>query len=249
MRENKKGKKVMKSGKIMNLRVLAVFLVMIGHSIILYDPSWGVINTTQSSQFLYYLKQWINLIQMPLFFSISGYLFYNTMQKQKYKAIIELVKDKAVRLLIPFIFFGIGCLLPIRFFIQYHNYQFSQILNYCIEILIGKDTGYLWFLPTLFFIFIFVYILEKYNKKLKKSWIWILLLIISVLARKLPSIFFIRLIATYLVWFYLGFLMNPFLKKNIKIKREKYIIGMVSLVLISILYVIVSDKIRFRLLY
>ena len=39
----------MKDNKIINIRALAIFLVVFGHSIILYEPSWGVYTTSNSS--------------------------------------------------------------------------------------------------------------------------------------------------------------------------------------------------------
>ena len=60
--------------RIENLR--AIVLVVFGHSIILYDTNWGFYTTNQTVVVLEILKHWINLIQMPLFFSLSGYLFF-----------------------------------------------------------------------------------------------------------------------------------------------------------------------------
>lgn len=54
--------------KIDNLRAIAILLVVLGHSIIIYDPNWGVITSDTECLPFFYLKQMINLIQMPLFF-------------------------------------------------------------------------------------------------------------------------------------------------------------------------------------
>ena len=201
----------------------------------------GVIKTEQSSEVLLYLKQWINIIQMPLYFSIAGYLFYNTMRKNKWKTISELIKNKFVRLLIPFFTFAIIWLLPIRFLIHYENYQWSYFFKYLFEILIGIDSGYLWFLPTLFFTFIIIFFIEKYNDKcnIKRIYILIFLLVISLIARKLPVIFFIRNIATYMVWFYLGFLLNS-LQIETKVRIKPYIkaISLLITIVISNIYII-----------
>lgn len=70
--------------KIENLRALAIILVVLGHSIIIYDSSWSTamgIDTAVSSPLLCWLKHCINLIQMPLFFSISGFCFYFSIKK------------------------------------------------------------------------------------------------------------------------------------------------------------------------
>ena len=51
---------------ITNVRALAIFLVVLGHSIILYSSVWGYYPTEQKSILLDNLKFLINGIQMPL---------------------------------------------------------------------------------------------------------------------------------------------------------------------------------------
>lgn len=60
--------------KIDNLRAIAILLVVLGHSIIIYDPNWGLITSDIECLPFFYLKQMINLIQMPLFFFNFGLL-------------------------------------------------------------------------------------------------------------------------------------------------------------------------------
>ena len=58
--------------KIENIRVLAIILVVLGHSIILYSPGWDLFETTRQAPLLSRLKRMIDLIQMPLFFRFQG---------------------------------------------------------------------------------------------------------------------------------------------------------------------------------
>ena len=98
--------------KLDNLRGLAILLVVFGHSIILYSNSWNLIQTSVHVPTLSYIKDIINLIQMPLFFSLSGYLFAYSKKKTNVPAFI-LAKLK--RLLIPYFFFAffwLICELP-----------------------------------------------------------------------------------------------------------------------------------------
>lgn len=66
-----------KYNKITNLRAIAIFLVVFGHSIIIYSSEWNLYYTQNTCVFFDYLKRVINLIQMPIFFAISGFLFAN----------------------------------------------------------------------------------------------------------------------------------------------------------------------------
>ena len=43
--------------KIDNLRAIAILLVVLGHSIIIYDPNWGVITSDTECLPFFYLKQ------------------------------------------------------------------------------------------------------------------------------------------------------------------------------------------------
>ena len=99
-----------------NLRALAIFAVVFGHSIILYSSQWSLYTTSIEVPFLDVTKKIINIIQMPLFFSISGFLFYFTDKK---KELYEIILDKLRRIGIPFVFFSFAWLLPIRYILGY----------------------------------------------------------------------------------------------------------------------------------
>ena len=71
----------MRDNKIVNIRALAIIIVVLGHSIILYSTSWGFYQSVNKVIFLDKVKNIINLFQMPLFFSISGYLLYYQLNK------------------------------------------------------------------------------------------------------------------------------------------------------------------------
>lgn len=64
------------SNQIANIRALAILLVVFGHSIILYSSSWNLYSSIHSVPLLDNIKRIIDIIQMPIFFSISGYLFF-----------------------------------------------------------------------------------------------------------------------------------------------------------------------------
>lgn len=64
---------------IVSIRAIAILLVAFGHSIILYSSSWSLYETSVQSQVLDHLKNIINMLQMPLFFSVSGFCLVFTM--------------------------------------------------------------------------------------------------------------------------------------------------------------------------
>ena len=90
-----------KNYNIVFLRFLAILIVVFGHSIIIYDPGWAYFTTSVKSNFLMNTKHIINVIQMPLYFAISGYVFYYTISKKSSK--LQLITNKFKRLIIPYI--------------------------------------------------------------------------------------------------------------------------------------------------
>ncbi len=204
-----------KNNKITTLKFIAIILVVFGHSIIIYDNNWNIYSTNLEVPILKFIKQSINIIQMPLWFSLSGFLFFYS-KKTEYKIFF---KKKFYRLIVPFFMISIVWLIPIRYLLGYNSYvnsSFTYVFINCI--LFGKDVGHLWYLPTLFAIFMLMNLYKIINNKNKINKyldivILIILTIISFLGAKLPS--YLGYIATYMVYFYIGILLNKYrLDKN-----------------------------------
>ena len=200
---------------IIFLRFLAIILVVLGHSMILYCSNWNLISTkVDKVQLFDYIKQNINLIQMQLFFSISGYLFYNSKINNK----IDFIKKKFIRLIIPFLIFGTFYMIPIRLLINYKEYKDLSFLNiYINKFLLGFDNGHLWYLPTLFIMFI---IFLFYNKKCKKTYDLLFLLILLFMPLILNKMFaqtYLYNVLYYLLFFYFGLTINKY-----HIQKNKY---------------------------
>lgn len=157
-------KQATKLTQITTIRALAILLVAFGHSIILYSPSWGVYHTVREVPMLAWLKAVINAVQMPLFFSLSGYLFVFTHKKKR--GLLKLLKSKAIRLLVPYFLIGFCYLTPLRMLIRYPGYQEKTITDLIRCFLMGTDVGHLWFLPALFLIFLLAEVVLTIAQKL-----------------------------------------------------------------------------------
>lgn len=70
--------------KIGNIRALAIILVVLGHSIILYSYDWNLYETIWKVPFLNCLKRAIDLIQMPLFFRYLDTCLFSRTRNMKY---------------------------------------------------------------------------------------------------------------------------------------------------------------------
>lgn len=136
-----------------NLRALAIFAVVFGHSIILYSSQWSLYTTSIEVPFLDVTKKIINIIQMPLFFSISGFLFYFT---EKKKELYEIILDKLRRIGIPFVFFSFAWLLPIRYILGYSGYKSDSFFNVIFyKILLGGIMDIFGICQRYFFVLLF----------------------------------------------------------------------------------------------
>lgn len=227
----------MKNENITKLRVFATLLVVIGHAILIYDPYWKAFDSIYSSSALYYLKQFINLIQMPIFMFISGYLYFRSWKREKYKNIFSIIKDKFNRLIIPFLSIAALLMIPIRLLVDTDEVVKNGYLKTLFLSIIGRSSGHLWFLPTLFLIFVIAYIVIKYTK-INDIYILILFLMINIISMKLPSIFFISRVAKYLCYFYIGFITAKF---NIKFSKNNKILICILFILSSVLSIFVLN--------
>ena len=199
--------------KINNLRAIAILIVMFGHSIILYSEHWNLYTTDRICETFNIMKKMIDVIQMPLYFFISGYLFYWTFCKKDFMTII---KDKIRRLLVPFISIGLFWMLPIRLVIKYPGYNDVELLDIIFyKICLGYDNGHLWFLPTLFLCFIFLLIIKKLESVLyvnNKALLVFhtLIIIMCCIIKPLNVSIYLDNVYNYFFYFYLGFLMNEY---------------------------------------
>lgn len=229
------------NSNITTLRAFAIIIVVLGHSIILYDPSWTWYVPGQECPFFEELKKIINVVQMPLFFSLSGYLFYYTIQKYSFT---QILRKKAKRLLIPYFIIGFFWMDPIKILLKVPHHD--NIVNLIKEQIIGNMNGHLWFLYTLFALFLAFKLLYTFkiigNKKISYDILVIVCLLLCNIFNGAFGSF--ANIASYAIFFYLAFFMNERASALNSINKLGGVIIMIS-VLIIIAYLL--DIIPFKL--
>ena len=242
--------------QLCNIRSLAIILVVLGHSIILYSSDWNLYQTSISVSFLDRLKWIIDVLQMPLFFSLAGYLFVFTHQK-KY-GLLQLSKNKALRLLVPYVSIGILWLLPIRLLVGFPSYRGMSVTKFLWKLLTSEDVGNLWFLPALFLMFVLSELILSIAEKIPG-------------VRKIPAIFlcvtalglylegycigfgYPPLLGAfnYLIWFSLGYLLNTYsklLKRTYDIPLIKWGLLLLNVALYAYCCVVGSVRVLVSLL-
>jgi hypothetical protein len=187
---------------------------------------------------------------MPLFFVLSGMIAWIT-QEKTFGNFRELLFNKLQRLLVPFAAWGIFFMLPIKYFAG--GYGKENIMIVVVRFLIGNsDMGHLWFLLTLFVIFVMFYPLSKIYNKVNRKWLSVVLILaISLMIRfaagRLPvEIFGIKRAALYLPYFAGGFLMGELRNKAIvAAKKRTAIFIMIFAACLGGAFVLAISRLRF----
>lgn len=195
-----------------NIRAFATILVVFGHSIIIYSSGWGVYSSMVEAPIFDWIKRFINIIQMPIFFSLSGFLFESQVDR---KRIGEILKTKLLRLFIPYYIISLFWMVPIKLLIAYPAYQGRSIGNIVVQdILLFGDNGHLWYLPCLFLCFLvhkIVKILYRENNIVELI-IWSVALLVSIVADRLIVVIvpLCYQVCKFYVWFMTGGLIYRF---------------------------------------
>jgi acyltransferase len=193
-----------------NLRAFVILMVMLAH---------------MEAQTNFYLRVYLFNITMPLFVSISGFLF----RPEKYQGPKEFITRKFSTLMIPYFFFSFmayGMLLLVDNCIEGIPLTFANVLKALLWIADGNwfyirfaYNPALWFLPYLFLIEVEFYFLSKLNKSFQVLVLVPLYALGIVLGRQiehLPWTFAGSLVGLLFYWF--GFL----IKENISLLETRY---------------------------
>lgn len=196
---------------IVIIRVFAILTVVMGHSMIIFSDSWNYYQLSSSSQFFNFFKIVINIYQMPIFFFVSGFLFYYLkVDLGKYKNKSTFFKNKFQRLVIPYCVVSVCYMIPLRILGNYPNYMNKNVGEIIVkDIILGKDSGNLWFLPVLFLIFLFfrfIFFSDSLNSIRNNYYLWLIIFIVCAnVSVILPNILFIKNFLQYLIYFFLGY--------------------------------------------
>ncbi len=185
------------------LKFYGILLVVLGHVVFMYSPL-SIITPKIPSTTLNVVKDIIYSFHMPMFFFASGCIFsYQLEIKKKPLSFIQLFKNKTKRLIIPYCIFGLLMVYPTMTLLGFRNPT-----HYLIDgFILALDPRHLWFVITLFFIFLLFFSLRKICTKLQIP-IWItsiIALLIYCFSINIPY-FQIRNVEEYFIWFALGYL-------------------------------------------
>lgn len=130
------------------MRVLAMTMIVAFHSMCFYNGRWSKVGAIDIPIW-HRISYFLDVIDLNMFVFISGYLYgYLYIYRNKYYKRSEVIRNKAIRLLIPYLFWGI----PMAIVWPWNTWS---KLFYGI--------GHLWFLLMLFGVFTLAVVLQILN--------------------------------------------------------------------------------------
>lgn len=225
------------------LKSLAIVLVVLGHSTNQYKGNW-IFETEQKSIIFKWVSLYVNSIHMVIFVFVSGVVYaYCKLKKGYYKHYYNLIKDKVKRLLIPYFCIGLLFKIPIDIFLGIYRGKIN-ISNIIKDLILGINSGHLWFLMMLFILFLVYFCIEKFILKLNVIFSIALVFILQVFSIYASDIFTIKRVLLYCVFFHMGYIVyvnRMFVLDKISILNKKKVI--IYTFIIIILLILIRGKI------
>lgn len=199
-----------KDNRLMSLlSVWGIILVVLGHS---------GFEEPIIQQKLKFLHDWIYSFHMPLFFMISGYLFSHTNDSLTDINPQKFIRKKTLRLLVPYVVLGI-ILYGIKYCFagfSHASRDFSVSNFFLMFISPGNENstmGYLWYLFTLYIIFLLVLSLGMIKIDLKNpicAFPAIAIAVIFIYCFPKIGLFNLSSVMQYLPYFLIGILYKQY---------------------------------------
>lgn len=223
------------------LRVLVTLLVVIGHATYYkVNTAYGGVDYSKfATECSFFFKQALRvtdviyIFHMQLFMALSGALFYISFHK-KNNTFKIFTSEKAKRLVIPFFAVNIFYSLPLKFLAGYYNNSTNILKDYIWGQILLQGNTYLWYIATLFLVYLVAYALEKYINS-KFSFIKLIILFIISLSSRHIELKILSYLCEYMFWFYVGF----YFEKNRLVinKKSRKVCLLLSFIVFGISYI------------
>lgn len=216
---------------IESMRVITMILVVFAHVTRMYTVN-AAIPQGNTDVFFTAITEWIYTFHMPAFVAISGAVYYFVKRERNaYNDIWIFVKNKAKRLLIPYVFFAIVVVIPTLYYCNLIEGDFWRyIFNTFILV---RGPRHLWYLIMLFNLLVIFNLCEKYIFKHKGLFL-LLSLLVHFLAPYFPiNAFQLPDVCSYFLYFMIGYCFQN--KRSCVMghlsKINKYMISLVLILL------------------
>lgn len=212
-------------------RGIIVILVVLAHSI----------NSTQYPSLLGFMHDYIYIFHMNALFLISGFLAYKVRLIDNKNSQIEFLKNKSIRLLVPYLFCTIISIILKLFLSEYaKNPLDTKKIPVNVILCIDNPNGGIWFLYVLFILSVIAVLSYKVDIKIIVG-ISILLKIYSLSEIGDGGIPLISLVSRYAIYYFFGiYIFNKYehikerIENNLKI-RGLMVVEIIFTIVISYL--------------
>lgn len=194
-----------------SLKVVCALLVVLGHVTRMYVGD-GVVTPASGSQLIKALSLYIYSFHMPLFFIISGCVYGYCLEQGKYREDWKFAKNKAKRLLIPYLVFGLLWVTPFMVLLGFTDEGF---LRYGLTgILLSRNSRHLWYVLALFWDFLSAIPARRLLERLHPAVFMAISLVILFISQKFQfSLLQLQAALYYQFFFYLGYYVNKYFDK------------------------------------
>lgn len=194
------------------VKTFLMLLVILGHACNFWTGNWFTDNPMINSNGLSIISSWLNSFHIYAFTLVSGYIFTFKILRGGYRDYSKFLKNKAKRLLVPYVFSMLIWVAPIS--ACFFHWEIPELFrNYILCI----SPSQLWFLWMLFEVFVIVWPLRNVMVK-KPAAGWMISLgfygVGVVGGRFIPNVFCIWTACQYVIFFFIGM--------RIRVKSEKH---------------------------
>ena len=206
------------------MRTILALLIVFMHSFTCYNGSWAQPAGYVEIPLYKWLTRTSFAFTLEAFVFLSGYLFaFQRITLQRTEGFWKLTVNKLKRLILPSIIFSV------LYFVLFFEYK--GVGNAAYSIING--CGHMWYLPMLFWCFVFGWLLEQV--KIKDEWKMVILIALNLfnifsLPLRISTAF------TYMVYFYGGYLVYKHSEKIKSLITSRRLV--ISWIVFVVLFVI-----------
>lgn len=208
------------------IRPLAIFLLVVWHSFIIYTGGWSEPQGFQPIECYWWLAKLSYAFMLELFVFISGYVFGLTLEKGRIVSFKSLLISKFYRLIIPSLIFSIF------YYLFFYNLENFTVVGFVWSVLNG--CGHMWFLPMLFWVTLMAFTLDKLQSP---QWLKFVVAFCLPSMSLLPIPLGLSSAMYYLAFFYIGLVIYRKRTKIIEYLRNKLSISICLVVLFILLFI------------
>lgn len=193
------------------VKTVLMLFVILGHSCAFWNGTWFSAQSPAINDFVMgCVADWFGTFHVYGFTLISGYIYsYIREERGGYESVSTFIKNKAKRLLLPYLFVSVIWVIPVS------NYFYHYDMNDIIEkFILGTSPSQLWFLLMLFDVFLIFRLTD--SLKIKRSIFFIIVICLYAVGAVGQMAIFNPFQVFTALYFFPFFVIGVYLRENTK---------------------------------